>query len=181
MVNVLRPVTPDFLEHAPVRLVSTARLRAEPEAVFQELTEDASTWPQWFREIRSARYTGPPPHGVGAGRAVALRGGVRLVESVLVCDPPRRFVYRVEQVNVPSVRAWAEEWLLSPAPDGGTALRFTIAVETPLSVGLLLTAIRPGVSRSVRIAARRLDARCGNGVSSGVGGSGVGGSGVGGS
>lgn len=165
MAKRLRPVTAEFLAEAPTRLVSTARLRAEPGAVFAELTDDASTWPLWFREVRSAAYTGPPPYGVGAGRAVTLRGGARFVESVVAWEEPPggpfRFGYRVEEANVPGVRAWAEEWLLTPSAGGGTELRFTIAADTAPAVGAVLALARPGVARSFRRAAARLDGRCG--------------------
>ena len=161
MAKRLRPVTAEFLAEASTRLVSTARLRADPGSVFAELTDDASTWPLWYREIRSAAYTGPPPYGVGAGRAVTLRGGARFVESVVAWERPARFVYRVEETNAPGVRAWAEEWLLTPTAEGGTALRFTIAVDAAPVVRAVLLLARPGVARSVRRAAARLDARCG--------------------
>jgi hypothetical protein len=161
MAKRLRPVTAEFLTEAPTRLVSGALMRAEPAAVFAELTDDASTWPLWYREIRSAAYTGPPPYGVGAGRAVTLRGGARFVESVIAWEQPVRFVYRVEETNVPGVRAWAEEWLLTPTAGGGTALGFTIAVDAAPAVRAVLLPARPGVARSVRRAAARLDARCG--------------------
>ena len=156
----LRPVTAEFLERAPTRLVFVSQLTAEPEQVFHELTEDPSTWPLWFTSIRSAAWTGPPPYGVAAGRAVTLRGGAHFVESVVVWDEPRRFVYRVEQTNVPGVLAWMEEWLLAPSANGGTVLRFTIAVDATTAVRATVRLARPGVARSVHAAAARLDARC---------------------
>ena len=160
MAKRLRPVTAEFLERAPTRLVFVSQLRARPDAVFQELTEDASTWPLWFTAIRSAGYTGPPPYGPGAGRAVTLRGGAHFVESVVVWDEPHRFVYRVEQTNAPGLLAWMEEWLLAPSADGGTVLRFTMAIDAVNTVRVAVRLARPGVARSVRAAAARLDARC---------------------
>ncbi|WP_042397700.1 SRPBCC family protein [Streptacidiphilus carbonis] len=159
MAKRLRPVTEEFLAEAPVRLVTAATLRAKPEAVFAELTDDASTLPLWFREVRSAAYTGPPPYGVGAGRAVSLRGGTHFVESVIVWERPGRFAYRVEETGLPGVRAWIEEWLLTPAADGGTELRFTIALDAAAPVRGAVALARPGVRRAVRRAAGRLDAR----------------------
>lgn len=155
----LSPVTTEFLQSAPVRIVVTERLGAPREALFRELTDDASTWPEWWREITRAGYTGPGPHSVGAGRSVALRGGVRFVESVLVRDEPERFVYRIEETNLPGAHAWMEEWLLTPGQGTGTALRFTMAVEGHASLELPLQAVRPLVMRSIRRAMRRLDAR----------------------
>jgi uncharacterized protein YndB with AHSA1/START domain len=160
MAKQLRPVTVDFLNHAPTRLVFTARLRSTPEAVFRELTDDVSTWPLWFHEVRSARYTGPPPYGVGAGRAVTLRGGVHFVESVLVRQEPSRFVYRVDQAGVLGARAWLEEWRLAPSEDGGTVLRFTLALDGEPALRAAVRLGRPGVARAFRKAFSRLDARC---------------------
>ena len=156
----LRPVTSGFLEDAPTRLVFVSHLSAKPDQVFRELTEDASTWPLWFTSIRTAAYIGPPPYGPGAGRVVTLRGGPHFVESVLVLEEPSRFVYRVEQANVPGVYAWLEEWLLAPSAGGGTVLRFTMAIDAAPAVRAVVRLARPGISRSVHTAAVRLDARC---------------------
>jgi uncharacterized protein YndB with AHSA1/START domain len=156
----LSPVTTEFLQSAPLRIVVTQHLGASREAVFRELTDDAASWPTWFHEISRAAYTGPGPYGPGAGRSVALRGGVRFVESVLVWDEPERFVYRIEETNLSGAHAWMEEWLLTPGPSGtGTTLRFTMAIEGHAAVELPLRAVRPMVMRSVRKAMRRLDTR----------------------
>jgi len=159
MANHLRPAGVELLLLAPARLVFTARLRSPREAGFHELTEDAATTPRWFREVRTAAYTGAPPYGVGSGRAVTLRGGVRFVEKVLVRRAPERFVYRVETTTLPGVRAWMEEWLLAPSPEGGTVLRFTIALEAAPALRVALRLSRPGIARAVRRATARLDAR----------------------
>jgi len=163
MVYHLRPAGLELLLGAPTRLVFTARLRSSREAVFHELTDDASTTPLWFEEVSSAAYTGAPPYGVGSGRAVTLRGGPRFVEKVLACREPERFVYRAETTSLPGVRAWMEEWLLAPSGDGGSLLRFTMAVEAAPALRAVLRLGRPGVARAVRRATARLDARCGAG------------------
>ena len=161
MVKRLRPAATDFLANAPTRLVFTSRLHSRREAVFRELTDDASTMPLWFREVRSAAYTGAPPYGVGAGRAVTLRLGGHFVETVIVWQQPSRFVYRVEQTTLPGVRAWMEEWLLAPAADGsGTVLRFTIAMDAAPVLRAAVRLSRPGVARAVRRAVADLDTRC---------------------
>jgi len=159
MAKRLRPVTAEFLEDAPTRLVFTARFRAKPGEIFRELTEDASTWPLWFAPLRSGGYTGPPPYGVAAGRTMTLRGGAHFVESVVVWEEPQRFAYRVEQTNVPGVHAWMEEWGIAPAAEGGSVVRFTMALDAVLPVRALVRLARPGIARSVRTAAERLDAR----------------------
>ncbi|WP_370071912.1 SRPBCC family protein [Streptacidiphilus sp. MAP5-3] len=153
-------MTTEFLESAPVRIVTEERLTSGPEAVFRELTDDASTWPSWFGAISRASYTGPPPYGVGAGRAVKLVGGVRFVESVLVWEDSQRFVYRIEETNLLGAHAWLEEWLLTPDGDG-TLLRFTMAIEGHAVIELPTQAAHSLVERSVRTAMHKLDARAG--------------------
>jgi uncharacterized protein YndB with AHSA1/START domain len=153
----LRPVTPEYLDAAPVRLVAAARLAAPPEALFRALTEDCSTWPLWFPEVTRAGYTGPPPYGPGAGRAVRLRGGAHFVESVLLWERPHRFVYRVEQVNFPGAHAWLEEWRLDPAGPG-TDARYTLAFDVSRPLEWAARALRPVVVRSLQRALHGLDA-----------------------
>ncbi|MBF9068498.1 SRPBCC family protein [Streptacidiphilus fuscans] len=153
-------MTTEFLESAPVRVVAEERLTSGPDALFRELTDDASTWPSWFGAIRRASYTGPPPYGVGAGRAVKLVGGIRFVESVLVWEEPRRFVYRIEETNLLGAHAWLEEWLLTPDGDG-TSVRFTMAIEGHAMIELPTHAARSLVERSCRTAMHKLDARAG--------------------
>ena len=74
MPRHLRPVTPDFLGGARLRLPFTALLAAPPEAVFRELAEVPEGWPHWFRQIGSVEYLGDAPYGVGSCRRVRLAG-----------------------------------------------------------------------------------------------------------
>ncbi|WP_370095995.1 SRPBCC family protein [Streptacidiphilus sp. MAP12-20] len=152
-------MTTEFLASAPLRIVVTQSLGAPREALFSELTDDASTWPTWFREVSRASYIGPPPYGVGAGRSVALMGGVRFVESVQIWEAPERFVYRVEEANLAGPHAWLEEWLLTEDAGGGTTVRFTMAIEAHAAIELLMRATRPLVEQAIRRAMKKLDAR----------------------
>ncbi|MFJ6215952.1 SRPBCC family protein [Streptomyces sp. NPDC092296] len=159
MVRHLRPETTDFLDRAPLRLLFSALLAAPPEAVFRELAEVPEGWPRWFRQVASVEYVGDPPYGQGSCRRVRLIGGGRFVETVLVQEPGRRFVYRVEETSAPGVLALLEEWRPTPSPYGGTRLQWTVALDArqPLRAGWGAT--RPLLARAFRRAARRLDAR----------------------
>ncbi|MFJ7203797.1 SRPBCC family protein [Streptomyces sp. NPDC098789] len=153
MARRLRPVGLDFIETAPVRLVYTARAAAPPESVYRALAEEVTGWPSWFRAVTLAR----PTHG-GAGREIKLLGGVRFQETIMAADAERRYAYRVDQTNVPGMRALLEEWLLT-ASGSGTQIRWTFAADgsTPFRLGL--AAARPGLGHSFRTAVRTLDAR----------------------
>ncbi|WP_055591019.1 SRPBCC family protein [Peterkaempfera griseoplana] len=159
MARHLRPETPEFLDGAPLRLSFSAVLAGAPEAVFRELTEVPAGWPEWFRQVSLVEYLGEPPHGVGSCRRVQLTGGTRFVETVLVQEPARRFVYRVEESGVPGLLAMMEEWRLSPSPYGGTRLQWTTAVDARQPLRGLWGAARPLLGRAFQQAARRLDAR----------------------
>ncbi|MFB0632051.1 SRPBCC family protein [Streptomyces sp. AB3(2024)] len=141
MTRRLRPVGLGFTEDAPTRLVFTARASAAPDAVYRALAEEVTGWPSWFRAVTLAR-----PTGGGGGREVRLMGGVRFQETVMAADPGRRYAYRVDETNVPGVRALLEEWLLTPAdrsPAAATAPG-TPGAGTPAAPGTPATTSAPG-------------------------------------
>ncbi|MCX5197140.1 SRPBCC family protein [Streptomyces sp. NBC_00249] len=157
MTRRLRPVELDFAATAPTRLVFTATTAAAPDSVYRALAEEVSGWPSWFGAVTLAR----PTRG-GAGREIGLRGGVRFQETVMAADPERRYAYRVDETNVPGVRALLEEWRLTPE-GSGTRVRWTFAADGPAPFRLALAAARPGLGHSFRTAVRALDGRLATG------------------
>ncbi|MFJ6947526.1 SRPBCC family protein [Streptomyces wuyuanensis] len=153
MAHRLRPVEMDFTLSAPVRLVFTAEVRADPAAVYRALAEDVEGWPGWFTAITSAR-----PTRDGAGREVRLRGGTRFQETIMSREPGERYAYRIDETNAPGVRAMLEEWRLTPAGPG-TRVRWTMAVDGPAPLRLLMGLAKPALGRAFRDAVRNLDRR----------------------
>ncbi|MFJ3809144.1 SRPBCC family protein [Streptomyces sp. NPDC090073] len=151
MAQRLRPVGPEFVETAPVRLVFTRDMAAAPGAVFQALAEDLEGWPAWFSAVSSAR----PTEG---GREVRLRGGTRFEETILAAKAPELYAYRVDVTNTPGARAWVEEWRLTSAGTG-TRVRMTFALDGTAAFRLVCRLIRPGVGRAFRTAVTALDRR----------------------
>jgi uncharacterized protein YndB with AHSA1/START domain len=151
MAQRLRPVGPEFVETAPVRLVFARDMAAAPGAVFHALAEDVAGWPEWFTAVASARPT-------ENGREVRLRGGTRFQETVLAGKAPELYAYRVDVTNVPGARAWVEEWRLAPAGTG-TRVRMTFALDGTAAFRLVCRLIRPGVGRAFRDAVTALDRR----------------------
>ncbi|MEU8773804.1 SRPBCC family protein [Streptomyces sp. NPDC048606] len=164
MARRLRPVELDFIAAAPVRLEFEALVAASPQDVYRALAQEVTGWPRWFRAITLAR----PTRG-GAGREIRLVGGVRFRETVMAREPGRRYSYRVDETNLPGVRALLEDWRLTPehgpqagdaGPDeGGARVRWTFAADGPAAFRLALTAARPGLGQSFRGAVRALDRR----------------------
>ncbi|MCI3934908.1 SRPBCC family protein [Streptomyces sp. AN091965] len=153
MPRRLRPVGLDFLVTAPVRHVFTGEVSAPPETVFQALAVDVAQWPAWFTSVTRAR-----PTRDGAGRAVHLQGGFRLLETILAADAPTRYVYRVDVSNAPGVRALVEEWHLTPTATG-TRVRWTFAVEPRGLMRFLFRHGRRGLGKTFDASVRNLDRR----------------------
>ncbi|NLU68181.1 SRPBCC family protein [Streptomyces sp. HNM0574] len=152
MARQLRSVELGFAESAPVRLTFTAEVSAPPGAVYVSLAEDVTDWPRWFDAVLSAE-----PTGEGRGRRVRLRGGIVFDETILAATADERYAYRIDTTTAPGVTAMAEDWQLSPSGTGGTLVRWTMAVDGPAPVRMLLKLARPGVGKSFRDAMRGLD------------------------
>ncbi|MFD8736505.1 SRPBCC family protein [Streptomyces sp. NPDC059618] len=153
MARRLRPVGPDFVERAPLRLVFAREVSAPPEAVFRALAEDVSGWSEWFSAVTLAR-----PSDGGGGREVRLRGGTRFEETVLVSDAPEVYTYRADVTNAPGLRALVEEWRLTPAVKG-TRVQWTFAADGTAVFRAALTLGRSGLGRAFRDAVKALDRR----------------------
>jgi len=151
MAQRLRPVGPDFVDRAPVRLVFGRDVAAAPEPVYRALAEDVAGWPQWFSAVAAARPTQD-------GREVRLRGGIRFGETILLAERPEVYAYRVDVANIPGARAWVEEWRLTPAGTG-TRIRVTFALDGTAAFRLGCRLAAPGVGRAFRRAVAALDRR----------------------
>ncbi|MFE9767507.1 SRPBCC family protein [Streptomyces sp. NPDC005808] len=153
MARRLRPVGPEFIESAPVRLVFARVVTASPEAVFHALAEDVPGWTEWFSAVTLAR-----PTEDGAGREIRLRGGIRFQETVLAATAPEVYTYRVDVTNAPGARALVEEWRLTPA-GAGTRVQWTFVTDGTAFFRLALRLSRAGLGRTFRDAVTALDRR----------------------
>ncbi|QKV91407.1 SRPBCC family protein [Streptomyces sp. NA02950] len=156
MTHRLRSVGLEYAETAPLRLVFVAEAQAPPGAVFTALA-DTEGWPRWFRQVSAARSTDG-----GQGREIRLRGGVRFRETVMTAEPGRRYAYRIDETNMPGLRALLEEWTLAPSDDG-TLVRYVFALDGPPPARLVARLARPGLRRAFRDAVRALDRRLAGG------------------
>lgn len=125
-----------FVERAPVRHVFTKVVAAPRAAVFAAIA-DPPGWPAWFPGVRSARYSSPPPHGVGSIREADV-SGTRWVEEMIAWDEGRRWAYTVIEASTPLASAQVEVFECADAVlDGGagalgTRVTWTLAIEPRL-------------------------------------------------
>jgi len=139
----LRPVDMSFVTTAKRIYVMEGTVAFPPEAVWDYVT-DPSTWNRWFPGLRSARYDGEPPHGVGAKR-VADMGLAKYEETILTWDEPHEWAYRIDRATLPIATAQVESTQLKPIP-GGTRLRWILATDPRL----LLKVASPRLERRLR-------------------------------
>ncbi len=151
MAKQLRREGLGFVDRAPVRIEASIDLAAPPAAVWPAIAE-AEQWPAWFGGMKVCRYTTPPPHGVGAGRHVEVKGLV-VEEELLAFDADERYAFVVLQANLPAFAALVEVVTLE-ARDGGTRVTYVQALEvagwlkplTPILRRQLTSALRAGLA-----------------------------------
>jgi hypothetical protein len=162
MLRDLRHEDLAFLQRAPLRQTRTRELEMPADQVFAELAGHPERWPRWFTPVRDCRYEGDAPFGVGTARRLALRGGVVAHEQVLAWDENRRFAYRVEQLNVPGVRALMEEWTVSPVTPGRSTVQWVLAADCARPARMLLRTGRPLIDHVFEAATRKMAASRGD-------------------
>jgi hypothetical protein len=123
----LRAVDSGFATSAPKLLVFDAVVDAARDRVFEAIVADPQTWKAWFPGVTGGSYASAGDHGVGATRLLGV-AGMRIRETILVYEEPRRWTYRVDATSIPLAHAIVETWLFQELPDG-THVRWTLAVD----------------------------------------------------
>jgi len=144
-----------FVARAPIVHVAEASLAAPRASVFGAFTEPHG-WPAWFPGVRAASYTSPPPYGVGTIRE-ALVSGTRWVEEMIAWDEGTRWAWTVLRASVPLAKAQVESFELADAADGGTRVRWTVAMEPRLIARLGAPLAGRTIARLLERAARNLE------------------------
>ncbi len=153
----MRRETLDFLGRAPRVHVAEATLGAARGAVFGAFIAP-ETWKHWFPSVRDAAYTTLPPYGVGTIREADV-AGTRWVEEMIAWEVPTRWAWTVTRASVPLASAQVESFELADTADGGTRVRWTIALEPRLIARIGGAFTGPTIARLLERATRNLDAR----------------------
>ena len=151
----MRAVGLEFLETARRTWTVECDLHA-PRADVWAAYSDPTTWSEWFPGVRSARYRGSGPYGVGAIR-VADVGGHRFEEVMVAWEEGVRWAYSIERATVPLARAQLECTDFEDR-NGGTRLRWTIASDPRLILWAGAPVFPRVMRRLFEKATRNLDA-----------------------
>ena len=147
MAFALREEPIEFVDRAPIVVRAEVTVRATPEKVWPALA-DAAVWPQWFKGLRVARYTSPPPFGVGTKRHVEVQG-FKVDETILAFDVAKRYAFRVDSGNLPLLAAMVEVVTLEPQ-DGATRVVYRQALEPRWWLGPVAGLFRRQMERGLR-------------------------------
>lgn len=149
----LEPVNALFLDDAQYRYVFSMDLAATAEEVWAGLTADE---PQsWCRMLTDVRFTSQEPHGIGASRTSEVaRGVLKFHERFFAWEEDERHQsFYVESVNLPLLRAFAEDYRITPT-DSGCHLRWIFAFDAKPGFGALVKFGLPLIGWLLRSLAR---------------------------
>jgi len=130
----MRKLTPlelhDF-DSQPFRVAGSARLDADPNVVFAELSDPSL----WFPLMRRSVWKTGATSGVGAEREITHAIFGRARERMLAWDQGVRVAFTMIEATSPFIDEMGEEWLIT-REDNQTMLDWKV-VATPSRVGRL--------------------------------------------
>ncbi len=154
MGKPLRQADLSFADTAPLRIEATRHIDAPPGAIWPAVA-DAETWTEWFPDLRVARYTTPPPYGVGTGRHVEV-GPLKVEEVLLAFDPEERYAFCVTEINLPGVATLVERVTLSPR-ETGTDVTYVQALALKPWMKPMLPVLRKQLAKALKDGLAGLD------------------------
>jgi hypothetical protein len=127
--------TVEWIERAPLRVEARADSTASSDKVFAVLA-DHERWPEWFPSLRKVTVLGPA-EGVGARRRVVIPG-MTVDEEFIVWDPGARWTFTGYAAKPRFTRSLVEDCILTPLPDGGTAISYTMYMDPVGAAGFVV-------------------------------------------
>lgn len=141
----LETADPEFFTTAPHIFRYVKRFAASPERVWDSLTSDESL-AAWGPSVTRLTWLSPRPFGAGSSREVVLAPGVvKVHETFFRWEDGRRYSFSVDHANIPSLRRFAEDYLIEPAGDGQTQFTWIVAIEPKPAFALPFKALAPVV------------------------------------
>lgn len=139
----------DFLDQAPIRMVSEVELPCNPQQLF-EIFEDADAWAVWVDVIKKVDWTSPRPFAVGTTRSVEMPGGMVAYEEFLAWDAPRHMAFRFNQFTQKFLKAFGENYQVEDLGNDHCRLVWTVGMEPAGPAALILPLLKPILARNLR-------------------------------
>jgi hypothetical protein len=137
----LEPADPEFFESAPHVFTYQKRFAASPQAVWDQLTSDASI-AAWGPAVKRLTWTSARPFGVGTTRDVVAPGGATMRERFFRWEEGRRHSFAVYESTLPIFRRFAEDYLVEL--DGNdTLFTWILAIDAKSAAALPVKLLAP--------------------------------------
>ncbi|MCV7284798.1 SRPBCC family protein [Mycolicibacterium wolinskyi] len=142
---ILESADADFFTTAPHIFTYRKRFAAPPQQVWESLVSDESL-AAWGPSVKEVNWLSPRPFGVGTMREVVLAPGfARVHETFFRWDDGRRYSFTVDEATIPSLRRFAEDYLVEPAGEGQTQFTWVVAIEPKPAFALPFRVLAPAV------------------------------------
>jgi uncharacterized protein YndB with AHSA1/START domain len=131
-----------FFESAPSSFSAVVEIAATPDRVFDAF-EDAHAWTVWAPPIRGVEWTSPQPFGVGTTRTVTMAGNMVGEEEFIAWERGKRMAFYFTRCSTNTIRAFAEDYVVTDLGNGRTRVRWTMAMEPAGISRLTMPAFAP--------------------------------------
>ena len=115
---------------SPQRVHVVHTFTSDPATVFEKLSEHENLGPVFGAKIRRVRDGDTTRNGVGSTRSLKIGPLPAFHETTTVAEPNSLIEYRITQGS-PLKGHWGRQ-ILTPTPDGGTQLDYTIGFDVPV-------------------------------------------------
>jgi uncharacterized protein YndB with AHSA1/START domain len=138
-----------FVEPAPVRIETSAVVRAPRQAVWDVLV-DHRAWTEWFGpSLSRCEPTSATEIGVGSTRMVALKGGVEVHERFIAWDEPELWAFTGTGMKPAAFEALVERVRIDPLGDHHCRVTYTMALTPARWLRPMVPLLRAGVRKSL--------------------------------
>ncbi len=135
---------------APTRVRVTHTFTSDPETVFDRLSEHENLGPVLGAKVTRVRDGDTERNGVGSTRALKIGPLPAFWETTTTADRPTLIEYAITKGS-PLKGHWGRQEL-TPTPDGGTRLDYTIGFDAPIpgTAGLVGKVLQANIAKGIR-------------------------------
>lgn len=133
----------------PQRVHVVHTYRSDPATVFEKLSEHENLGPVFGAKISRVRDGDTSRNGVGSTRSLKIGPLPAFQETTTVSEPDTLIEYKITKGS-PLKGHWGRQ-VLTPAPDGGTVLDYTIGFDmaVPGVAGIVAKVLTKNISKGL--------------------------------
>jgi hypothetical protein len=149
-----------FFDSASTSVTAVVEVAATPDRIF-DVFEDAHAWTVWAPPIQKVEWTSPKPFGIGTTRTVTMAGNMIGEEEFIAWERGKRMAFYFTRCSSSSVKAFAENYVVSDLGNGRSRVGWTMAMEpagiSRLTMPVFAPLLRVGLGWMLRRFARYVE------------------------